>query len=410
MWKVIYRILSYILLFPAILFLLLNRKTKESVSSRIWPRVIKKLGHESLWIHSASIGEAMIAKSVIDFLKKWRELSFVVTTNTNYAKKFLESELGEVASIYYAPVDVDLTIKSFMRGQNLKALILIETEIWPNMVWEVKKRGLPVVVVNGRISEKAFPIYKKFSFFMKEVFSSIDLVLAQSEKHAERFVELGVQKGKVDVLGNMKYLKTPEVDYKILDKIPAVTFGSIRLKEIEGIINVIKSLKEKYRHIVFFLAPREIRLVGELEKDIGKVFQVLRYSFLKNHGFDFKNSDVILVDTVGDLLEIYARSLVAFVGGSLAPYGGHNILEPLIVGTPVLFGKYIENFEEIAYEVLSWKCGKMVRNYEELKSEIEKLILDHNLRESMASCGKSLIQKKKEEIEKKLECVLKFIC
>ncbi len=409
MWKIIYRSLAYIFLIPGILYLLINRKTRGSLLPRIFPKISHPFKNEILWIHAASLGEALIGKNLAEFLGRKKKFSFVFTTNTPYARDLIMRTFPHPVETYYTPIDVDLVLRSFIKNLNLRALILIETEIWPNMIWEVKRKGVPVIVVNGRISDRTFPLYKKFSFFMREVLSCLDFVLAQSETHLERFAQLGAEKAKIDVIPNIKYLANLTEKFHVIEKDRAITFGSIRYNEKNALIDVILELKGKFPDFTFFVAPRELSMVEELDKNLRDRFSVRRYSILKEEGWNLKGLDIVLVDTFGDLHEIYGRSLVAFVGGSLAPYGGHNIIEPLFFGTPVLFGPYVENFKDLSRDVLSSGCGIMVRNEKELITQIERLISDDHLRSKMALSGKKLIEEKREEIEKKLEILLKLM-
>lgn len=409
MWKLIYRCLSYLFFIPGLIYLLVNRKTRGSIRERILSKHNPGWKNESVWIHAASVGEAIIAISVADFLIRRKELSLIFTTNTNYAKHFLERHIGEKGRVYYAPLDLGSIVRAFMRPHNFIGLILIETEIWPNMIWEAKAKRIPVLVINGRISDKSFPVYRRISFFMREVFSPIDFVLAQSETHAERFSILGVERERIDVIGNIKYFRNFSFESDVSQKINAVTFGSIRNKEKDGLIRTITKIKAKYPDLLFFLAPRELSTSAEMVRDLKEGFRVARYSTLKQKEVCSSDYDIILVDTVGDLPRIYAKSLIAFVGGSLAPYGGHNILEPLFFGTPVLFGPHVENFQDLSIDVMSVKAGFMVKDYEELEKMIEKLIADQDLRKSMAQSGRSLVQRKREEIENKLEVLLEFL-
>ncbi|MCX7857444.1 MAG: hypothetical protein N2513_05620 [Deltaproteobacteria bacterium] len=409
MWKIVYRFFSYLFLIPGILFLHRNEKTKGTIRERLIPPQKSQTENQTVWIHAASIGEAIIAIAIKEFLTSKKKLSFVVTTNTIYAKDLLKRELGEEVQICYAPLDVKFSVRSFMRGHNFRALLLIETELWPNMIWEAKRTGVPVLILNGRISDRTFPIYRKISFFMKDVLSSIDFVLAQSELHAERFRYLGVKKDRIRVMGNIKYLRRIEITDDMKDKKNIVTFGSVRSGEKRTVLEVIEQVKVNYPYITFFVAPREFSVISELAKSLGERFRLGYFSAIKEKSLDPLNFDVVIVDTVGDLPQIYRKSLLAFVGGSLIPHGGHNILEPLFFGTPVLFGPYIENFKDLSEDIMANGAGAMVKDQEELRKMVEMIITDDSLRKSMANNGWTLIKKKKDEIEKELEVIFEFI-
>lgn len=407
MWRLIYRFFSYPFFLFSLFFLVLKKKTRITLKKRL--RLKVRTNGKRIWIHSASLGEALIAKTLIDFLSKKAYHRFLVTTHTSYSKELLEREIKKKAEILYAPFDLCLFVRSFIKNQNVKSLILVETELWPNMIWEAKRAGIPVIIVNGRISERTYPLYRRLKFFMRSFMSKIDLVLAQSEKDAERFLELGVDPKRVSVMGNLKYLRDFQNEVSSVKKLKAVTFGSIRDKEKDGILRVIKDLKRKYPDLIVYIAPRTFDILGSLERELISDLKVERYSKIKTNTLSEGDFDVILVDTVGDLPKIYAKSLVAFVGGSLFPYGGHNILEPLFFGTPVLFGPYVENFKEISEEIQKSHAGFMVKDFNELEDMLESLILNENLRESTKKNGLSLLARKREEIEKNLHILFQFI-
>jgi len=407
MWKVIYRAISYVLLLPALFFLLGSKKTRKSILGKFRPKPNLSTKEGVIWIHAASLGEAVIGLSVSQFLSERTDFSFLFTTNTTYAKDFIERHITGRGKVLYAPLDLSFSLDSFLEGVDYRALLIIETEIWPNMIWKAKSRAIPILIVNGRVSDRSFPLYRKISFFIKHVLRQVDLVLAQSDVHAQRFSLLGVPKERIFVLGNIKYLRKPLFDFSQKDHV--ITFGSIRRKEIDGIIEVMREIKNDYPDISFFFAPREITALEVIEKSLAESFRIARLSFIKEAGGNPHDWDVILIDTVGEMDKIYAQSLLAFVGGSLAPYGGHNILEPIFCGTPVLFGPYVENFKEIANDILAFEAGFMVGDYEELKRTILRLLSDVDLINSVTKNGRVLVERRKDEIEKKMEVLLEFI-
>jgi 3-deoxy-D-manno-octulosonic-acid transferase len=285
-----------------------------------------------------------------------------------------------------------------------KGLLIIETELWPNLIWQVKKQTVPVIIVNGRISDRTFKNYLTFSFFMKSVLSHVDLVLAQSEEHRERFIRIGMDPARVIATGNIKYFRELEQTKDVVEKKNIVTFGSVKEKELTSVYKTIGDIKNRFPDYKIFIAPRELHLTSTIEKDLSSSFSVTRYSTLRN-GADQSDAGIVIVDTIGDLLHIYSQSRVAFVGGSLAPYGGQNLLEPLFFATPVLFGPFIENFKDISQKVIEHNAGMMVRNTDELTNKITMLLNNNKLLQEMGRNARFVIEEEQQVMKKTVDLI-----
>jgi 3-deoxy-D-manno-octulosonic-acid transferase len=212
---------------------------------------------------------------------------------------------------------------------------------------------------------------------------------------------------KIITTGNIKYFRELEQIKNGAEKDKIITFGSIKEKELNAVYKTIADIKNRFPDYRIFIAPRELHLASTIEKDLSSSFSVTRYSTLKN-GAD-SDAGIIVVDTIGDLLHIYGQSRVAFVGGSLAPYGGQNILEPLFFATPVLFGPYIENFKDIACRVIERNAGMTVHNADELTDKITMLLNDNNLRHEMGENARLVIEEQQQAMEKTIELILAAI-
>jgi 3-deoxy-D-manno-octulosonic-acid transferase len=320
MWRLAYNLFVHALFPVFAAFAVTNGKIRKTFFERMFGSTTGEL-RGAVWIHAASLGEAVIAENLIDFLRPRTPDPFVVTTNTYYARDLLRRKLKDRAEVTSMPFDLPYSVNRFMGNSTFSALILIETEIWPNLIWSAKKRGIPVIIINGRISDRTIGRYRRLSFFLKKVLASVDLVLAQSQEQARRFVSLGMKPARVIETGNLKYYRTLETG-TLPKKENMVTFGSIREKEMDEITPVIAGLIKMFPAIRIFIVPREIQLIESIEKQLPGGVKISRYSDVK-HNITPEN-EIVLVDTVGDLVGIYARSAVAFVGGSLAPYGGQN--------------------------------------------------------------------------------------
>lgn len=414
MWKIVYNILLHILLPFFLLFSLTEKKIRNNLAERLWSRTKNADLKGAIWIHAASIGEAVIAEAIVNYMRNRSGFdNFLITTNTYYARDMLRKKFNNKISVYSLPFDLTYSLKHFISASTFKSLLIVETEIWPNLVWQAKKRNIPVIIINGRISDKTYNTYLFFSSFLKNVFSDITLVLAQSEEHAKRFKSLGMDSTKVINTGNIKYYRDVATTCDNIHKENIVTFGSIKEKEVDIILQVIDMLKKRFSQFKFFIVPRELNLVDRIENGLANrlnTLNTMRYSVYKKSSIEtVQVVETVIVDTVGDLLDVYKKSMVAFVGGSLAPYGGQNVLEPLFFGTPVLFGPYMENFRDIAGTILESGAGIMVNNAEELFEKISLLIENDRLREKMGEQGRRIIEAQKEVMERAVNIILETI-
>lgn len=414
MWKIVYNILLHILLPFFLLFSLTEKKIRNNLAERLWSRTKNADLKGAIWIHAASIGEAVIAEAIVNYMRNRSGFdNFLITTNTYYARDMLRKKFNNKISVYSLPFDLTYSLKHFISASTFKSLLIVETEIWPNLVWQAKKRNIPVIIINGRISDKTYNTYLFFSSFLKNVFSDITLVLAQSEEHAKRFKSLGMDSTKVINTGNIKYYRDVATTCDNIHKENIVTFGSIKEKEVDIILQVIDMLKKRFSQFKFFIVPRELNLVDRIENGLANrlnTLNTMRYSVYKKSSIEtVQVVETVIVDTVGDLLDVYKKSMVAFVGGSLAPYGGQNVLEPLFFGTPVLFGPYMENFRDIAGTILESGAGIMVNNAEELFEKISLLIENDRLREKIGEQGRRIIEAQKEVMERAVNIILETI-
>ncbi len=408
MWRLIYNLLIHACLPFFLLFSLTQKKIRKNFRERLFPAPAAGKLHGAIWIHAASVGEAVVAETFINYARPRVKNAFVVTTNTYYTRDLLRKKLAGSADVFSLPFDLPYSLGRFIGSSSPAALLLVETEIWPNLIWTARRRQIPVFIINGRISDATLGRYRHLSFFLRSLFSSVELVLAQSETHAQRFISLGMPPKKVVNTGNLKYYREVKDLRAPHPKRDTVVFGSIREKELPILIPVIEALRKDFPHIGIFLAPRELTLIAAIERQLPDALAATRYSTLKEGGAGGGQA-VVLVDTVGDLLALYAGSLVAFVGGSLAPYGGQNLLEPLFVGTPVIFGPHVENFREIANEVMTQRAGFMVEDGPQLLDKIRLVLADAGLREALVDAGRHVLEKQRDVIEKATSLVLKSI-
>lgn len=392
MWKYLYNVVVHLALPFFSLFALFNRKIRNNLRERLIPQGVEEGSEGLVWIHAASLGESAIAQNLVEQIGlKVPDARFLVTTNTYYARDLLRRKLRQNVLVRSLPLDLPFSINRFMGSSIFRGLILVETELWPNLIWTARRRGIPIVIVNGRISDSTVRRYRLVSSLLRPVFSCVDLVLAQSVSHAERFIQLGMDPQRVISGGNLKYFRNISTLPRRQQRYEVVTFGSIKEKELDPVIAVILDLKKRFPQLKVFVAPRELRLASAIEDSLRQSLNTIRYSVLRGHREDREGFDAVVVDTVGDLMDIYGESDVAFVGGSLAPYGGQNMLEPLFFETPVLFGPHVENFKEVADQVIATGGGILVNSAKELLEKMSFLLENDQDRMDMGRAGRGII-------------------
>lgn len=411
MWKIIYNLLTLCALPFFLVIGMNNRKMKINFRQRLVPVKPEVPGTGACMLHGASIGEAVMACNIADHLEKHYGIHhFLFTTNTSYAQEMLEKKQSGIPdrNVACLPFDLFFSVKRFLDHYRPSALIIVETEIWPNLIWQANRRGIPVIIINGRISDSTLANYRRLSVFMRSALAGIDAVIAQSDEHRKRFISIGMARGSVFVAGNIKYYR-PATGIKtdISSRKNAVTFGSVKEKELAEIYRAITLISGDHPGFSFFIAPREIHLSDTIEKDLSGTFRTVRYSQLKQ-GLEAEH-DIIIVDTIGDLMSVYESSLIAFVGGSLAPYGGQNMLEPLFVGTPVLFGPHTENFKDVAAGILEKKAGFLVSDGSDINSTIRMLLTDSTLYSATQKAGRAIIADQQHVMDKCAQMIVDVI-
>jgi len=368
---------------------------------------IKSLSNRNvIWLHAASVGEVKALSTIIPELKNINPgYSLIVSVITESGKKEAERILKQVDFIFHAPIDLKQIVSRALICLNPCALILVETELWPNLIKEAKKRKCWVALINGRISGKSFSKYLLLKSLFSETLSNVDLFCMQSGEDMERIKKLGADPDRIKVLKNLKFdrmiTQISEIDKNALkkklsipDDLKVMVGGSIRSGEEEILVRVFKRLKENYRDLVLLLAPRHLDRMKKIERMLSHQ----NVDFVRRNELDgkapLKNQKVILLDTMGELARIYAIADVAFVGGSLVPIGGHNLLEPAACGVGVIFGPYVDHFKTAADLLLQSGGGIKVKNEEDLYTRVLDLLKDEDKRKRMGKAAQEVIKGK----------------
>jgi 3-deoxy-D-manno-octulosonic-acid transferase len=398
---------AFIISFPYLLLraALGKHGIKERMGRLSHEKIECLLSKKVIWFHAASVGEVKALSTIIPQVKKDHpEYALVVSTITKSGKKEAERILKEIKFVFFLPIDLKRFVRKALNDIKPTALILVETELWPNLIREASRRGSFVAMINGRISETSLRKYLVAKNLFSEAVSCIDLLCMQSEEHKERMIQLGANPDRIKVTGNLKFdrllydtqtIHKDELKNKlgIPDHFKVIIGGSIRSGEERILIRVFERLKRENSNMLFILAPRHLDRVKEIER----ILSDGGMKYTRKSKLDMKtplnDQSVMLLDTMGELSGLYALADVAFVGGSLVPVGGHNLLEPAIYGVPVLFGPYIDHFKEEARILIQSGGGIKVKDEEELHLNLSNLFSDDEKRMNLGEKAKKAIQK-----------------
>ena len=377
---------------------------------------INRIGKEELiWAHAASVGEVIAMGNLIKALKKeCPNDNYVISTLTSTGQVTARRIVPDARAFIYFPLDFSCVVGRVLDTIKPKLLIITETELWPNFIREAKKRMIPIIVANGRISTNSFGRYKKVKFLMKRVLENIDVFLMQSHVDAARIIALGANPATVTVTGNLKFdvgenilfrsansnVGTNSICAYLESKVIFVAGSTHRGEEVI-ILDVYGEIRKSYPHMVLIIAPRHMQRIGEVERLLSnRNFKFTRRSELSSPFRGNSLNQIILLDTVGELTHFYALAKVVFVGGSLVPVGGHNILEPASLGKGVLFGPHMDNFEEIAQSFVLRRAGRVVSNRKELLDSILELLSNPEELERMGKTALEIVKANKGSAEK----------
>lgn len=383
-------------------------------------KLAKIQGRETIWIHSVSVGETRAAVPLIRALRQeYPEACLLVTTVTETGQD-AAGKIKEADLCLYFPFDLFWVVRRALAAIKPKAIIIVETEIWPNLVRLASDVGIPLVLVNGRLSDRSFPRYKAGKFFVQQILDKFSAFCMQSELDGQRVQWIGALREKVTITGNLKFdSKTITYTQEDTDRIreelkipqgmPVWVAGSTHEGEEEDLIRVYIRLLKDWPDLILILVPRHPNRcgsVGDMIRSHG-----FSYSLRSQGGLEIKpgaNGKVFLVDTMGEMFKMYSLADIVFVGGSLVPVGGHNILEASMVKKAVVFGPFMNNFKHISKLLQKANAGICVQDKEELFHCLDKLLRSPELRQSLGNNGFHLLEKNKGATEKTLN-VLKTI-
>ena len=378
-----------------------------------------------IWLHAVSVGEVNAAKTIVKELKnKFGNFEIVISTTTDTGFARATNLFSENHQIFYFPFDFSWTMRRAFRNIRPAICLLMELEVWPNLVHIAQQSNVPVIVVNGRISDRSFTSYKRVRPLIRKMFDRVPLVLAQTDEYARRFKELGCPNEKVIVTGSLKY-DTAQITNKIegADVLAAqLNIGNERLwvagatgnDEEKILLDVYQNIKQQSRFSDLRLAivPRKPERFDEVAQLIERTgFPLIRYSQIKNNTAPSpaNNQVVILGDTMGDLRKFYSLAAIIFVGRSLVPMGGSDMAEAAALGKCTIFGPHAFNFKQTVDALLADNGAIMVKDKQELLQTMQKCLNDPDFAQSIAKNGREVIRKNQGATAKSIDQITKFL-
>jgi len=413
---------------PYLLFKILTSKRYRSGLNQRLGITTKRTGNKpGIWVHGASVGEVITAKSIIERIdKEFPEWETFISATTNTGFSVAEKNFSDKA-VFYFPADLSWITKKILLKKRPDLILLVELEIWPNFLISAYKKNIPVIIVNGRISNRSLMAYRAISHISKDfrnsLTSEMNTYCARTEIDAQRFRDLGIPGKQVFVTGTMKYDNIPtHIDenisrgqaklFYINDDDLVLIGGSTHAGEEEILIRVFERLSETFPNLRLIIAPRHIERTGDVSRLIEKMgFIPVLKTQLEGSNYNWQNTknEIILIDTVGDLEKIYSLANYVFVGKSLVPSGGQNMMESAGLGKAVIFGPHTFNFKEEAGLLLKNSAAKMVGTEDELLEAIEFFIKNPDAAKEMGLKAQKVVNEKRGATGKNIEIIGKIL-
>ena len=358
---------------------------------------------KSIWIHALSVGEVISALPLVRALQQaypCKDIVFTVTTSQgmNIARKELQTN---VKALLPMPLDFWWSIERLSRSIMPELFILVETDLWPGLMHHLKQRGVHTLLVNGRISPRTFRSYRKCPFFVREMYRHVDLCFMQTDLDRQRLLQVGIEPHKVTTVGNIKFdresLSMTREEHDLWLRKVCLTSedqvwvaGSTHRGEDAIILEVFAKLLPLYPQLRLIIAPRRLEEAAEIHTlAISKGLKPVLKTELPG---DHESYRVLILNTMGELGSVYGIASISFVGGSLVPMGGHNLLEPASFGSPVLFGPYTQDFDLMSELLIETGGGMRVKNGEELFSAMKDLLSHSEKAERMGRRAKTFVE------------------
>lgn len=414
-----YNFILYLLL-PFILLRLLWRSRKSPDYRKRWAERFglfpaPQLRHP-IWIHAVSFGEAKLAVTLIHALKKqFPQASFVVTTMTVTGSNEISKNFGNDVFHIYVPYDYPTAVQNFLNRIKPQILIIMETELWPNILQQCKKNNIPVVIANARLSPKSAQGYRFITFLTRPMLKNVAALLAQTQEDAARFIKLGLPIERAHIVGNIKF--DVEIPYekiaqgkqlreKLGQERPVWIAASTHQGEETIILQALTKMRETQPTILLILVPRH----PERFDDVAALCQQNGFQLARRSNNNITPEiDIYLGDTMGELWSLYTASDIAFVGGSLVSVGGHNLLEPAALALPIITGPELFNFAQIAQMLQQANALNIIHNANELSNTALALLQNTKRREEQGRKAKEVVEQNHGALVKHCDLIIPYV-
>jgi len=381
-------------------------------------------GEESIWIHAVSVGETMTVPALIaDLRRRYPNLRIFLSTTTMAGQQVARRNVQDVDAVFYLPLDLPFIVRRTLRLVKPRLFLMMETEIWPNLLRQCKRMGVATVMVNGRMSSRSYPRYKIARPFFRRVLADVDRFCMQTEESARRVIDIGADPATVVVTGSLKFdsMEVPgatTIDgrgqtrvlryFRMTSGRPVIIAGSTMREEEQLVLQAFRRIKASTNNPLLVLAPRHperFAEVAQLARD--QAFVTAKRTDLPIDAEP--RADVVVLDTIGELAQVYQIATAVFVGGSLVDTGGHNILEPAVFGKPIVFGPHMHNFREIAEAFIAHDAAVQVSSVRELEDALLALLTDPVRRARLGAAARALVESNRGAKDKSLAIIAQLL-
>lgn len=359
-----------------------------------------------IWIHAVSVGEVMAIAPLYEEIKRAHPSeTIVISTVTPAGNRIAKDKFASSSMVIYLPLDLSFIVKRVVKTIRPKAILIAETEVWPNLITYLKSYGAKIILFNGRISKNSFRRYRLITPILRRILGKFDLLLMQSKADADKIVSLGASADKVKITGNLKYdaaflkcehrkLNTSELRrrFNLGEEDLLLIAGSTHPGEEEILLRCYRGLIDEYPYLRLLIAPRHIERAGEIAKLVKRQgLEPFLISQLKDLDRRIRKDEVLILDIMGILFEVYSTGEIIFVGGSLVKKGGQNPLEPARHSKAIIFGPYVYNFRDITDGLLANEAAILINDETELKESIKGLLDSPDARRAMGERAKATV-------------------
>ncbi|MBI4264505.1 MAG: 3-deoxy-D-manno-octulosonic acid transferase [Acidobacteria bacterium] len=413
-------LLAFVVLSPYFLYQALrHNKYAGSLGQRLGylPVSFNLDGDESIWVHAVSVGEVLAVRPLVaELRRRYPRLRLFLSTTTLSGQQLARRSVSDVDAVFYFPFDWTFAARRTLNLVKPRLFLMMETEIWPNLLRECRRRGVKTALVNGRISYRSFPRYRLVKRFFQRVLADVDWLCVQGEETARRLEQLGADPARISVTGSVKFDSLEALPmpgrgpervlrfFRMSPGRPVLVAGSTLKGEEVAVIRAFNRLRRPGSNALLIVAARQPSRFDEVERLCRQEgLSTVRRSELPIDAEP--RADAVILDTIGELAQVYQVADVVFVGGSLVPAGGHNILEPAVFGKPIVFGPHMQNFAEIAEAFLANGAAVQVRSERELDETIVSLMGDPVRRARLGAAARALVEANRGAKDKTLAVI-----